>query len=126
MRAALSILLTTACVCHAETLQEVIDMALAGYPSIRVSNEQVKAAAANISLMRTAYLPRTDFLGQVNRATRNNVYGLLLPQSTLPNISGPPNPTNSLTSIWGTAVGVLVSWEPFDFGFRGANVQVAE
>src|SRR5690606_5264465 len=49
-----------------------------------------------------------------------------LPQSTLPSISGPPNPTNDLTSVWGSAVGLLVSWEPFDFGLRRANVQAAE
>jgi len=34
--------------------------------------------------------------------------------------------TNSLDSVWGTAVGGLVSWEPFDFGLRRANIEVAE
>ena len=110
----------------AETLQEVVNAAVANYPSIRVSNEQLKAAASNIALVRTAWLPRADLLGQVNRATKNNIYGLTLPQSTLPSISGPPNPTNSLGSVWGSAVGFLVSWEPFDFGLRQANVDVAE
>jgi outer membrane protein TolC len=108
------------------TLAEVVKDSLANYPAVRVSTEQLQAAAHGISLARTAYLPRADLLGQVNRATRNNVFGLLLPQSTLPGISGPPNPTNSLTSVWGTAVGALVSWEPFDFGLRQANVNIAE
>ena len=79
-----------------------------------------------LQLARTAYLPRADVLAQLNRATRNNVFGLLLPQSTLPTISGPPNPENDMTNVWGSAVGFLVSWEPFDFGLRRANVEVAE
>ncbi len=99
--------------------------ALEHYPSIRVSDEQVSAAAAGINLARTAYLPHLDALGQVNRATRNNVFGLILPNSVIPSISGPVLGTNSLNSVWGTAVGALVSWEPFDFGLRAANVSVA-
>jgi outer membrane protein TolC len=108
------------------SLPEAIDAALKHYPSIRASQQQTAAAAAAIQLARTAYLPRADVLAQLNRATRNNVFGLLLPQSTLPTISGPPKPENDLTSVWGSAVGFLVSWEPFDFGLRRANIDVAE
>jgi outer membrane protein TolC len=108
------------------TLPEAVDAALKNYPAIRVPQQQSAAAAAAIRLARTAYLPRADVLAQLNRATRNNVFGLLLPQSTLPTISGPPNPENDLTNVWGSAVGFLVSWEPFDFGLRKANVGVAE
>jgi outer membrane protein TolC len=108
------------------TLRETVGQASANYPSVRVSREQFEAASAAIALARSAYLPRADFLAQANRATRNNVFGLLLPQATLPTISGPPNPTNSMTSVWGSAIGVLVSWEPFDFGLRQANVEAAE
>jgi outer membrane protein TolC len=108
------------------TLPEAVESALKHYPSIRVSQQQTAAAAAAIQLARTAYLPRADVLAQLNRATRNNVFGLLLPQSTLPTISGPPKPENDLTSVWGSAVGFLVSWEAFDFGLRRANIEVAE
>lgn len=107
------------------TLNEAVQQALDKYPAVRTSLEQVSAAAAGINLARTAYLPRADFLGQVNRATHNNVFGLVLPQSVLPSISGPVLGTNSLNNVWGTAVGGLVSWEPFDFGLRKANVAVA-
>jgi outer membrane protein TolC len=110
----------------AMTLAETSEKAIAHYPSIRVSNEELGAAAAQINLARTAFLPRADFIAQVNRATRNNVFGLLFPQSILPSISGPPNPVNSMTSVWGSATGFLVSWEPFDFGLRQANVDFAE
>jgi outer membrane protein len=107
------------------TIAQSVEQALKQYPAIRASLEQVAAADAGINLARTAYLPRTDFLGQVNRATRNNVFGLLLPQSVIPSISGPVLGLNELTNVWGTAAGVLVSWEPFDFGLRKANVEVA-
>jgi outer membrane protein len=107
------------------TLSQAIDAALRSYPSIHVSQEQMNAAAAGIRLAQTAYLPRVDGLAQINRTTRNNVFGLLLPQSIIPNISGPVLGTNSLGSVWGSATGVLVSWQPFDFGLRHANVTTA-
>jgi outer membrane protein TolC len=31
-----------------------------------------------------------------------------------------------MTNVWGTAAGFLVSWEPFDFGLRKANVAAAD
>ncbi len=108
------------------TLAQAVEGAAKNYPSIRVSQEQMNAASAGIRLARTAYLPRIDALAQVNRATRNNVFGMLLPQSVIPSMSGPVIGTNNLGSSWGTAVGGLVSWEPFDFGLRRANVSVAE
>ncbi len=112
--------------CAPLTLPQAVEMAVEQYPSVRASLEQVSAAAAGVNLARTGYLPRADFLGQVNRATRNNVFGLVLPQSVLPSVSGPVLGTNGLTNVWGSAVGLLVSWEPFDFGLRKANVDTAE
>src|SRR5437660_12249567 len=103
------------------TLSQAVEDALRNYPSIRVSQEQINAAAAGIQLARTAYLPRVDLLAQANRATRNNVFGLLLPQSTIPSISGPVLGTNTLGTAWGSAIGTLVTWEPFDLGLRKAS-----
>src|SRR6476469_2126390 len=70
-------------------LQQAVDAAVRNYPSIRVSSEQMEAAAAAIELARTAYLPRADVLAQINRGTRNNVFGLLLPQSAISPMSAP-------------------------------------
>jgi outer membrane protein len=108
------------------TMGQAVEAALRNYPSVRVSQEQIGAAAAGIRLARTAYLPRIDMLAQANRATRNNVFGLLLPQSVIPSMSGPVIGTNNLGTAWGSVVGTLVTWEPFDFGLRRANVAVAE
>ena len=107
------------------TLRQAVADALKNYPSIRVSQEEINAAAAGIRLARTAYLPHVDMVAQVNRATRNNVFGILLPQSAIPSMSGPVLGTNNLGTAWGSAVGTLVSWEPFDFGARQANVSAA-
>jgi outer membrane protein len=107
------------------TITAAVESAVRNYPSIRVSQEQINAAAAGIQLARTAYLPRVDALAQANRATRNNVFGLLLPQSVIPSMSGPVIGTNNFGTAWGSVVGGLVTWEPFDFGLRDANVAVA-
>ena len=70
------------------------------YPAITVTQEQINAVAAGIQLARTAYLPRVDALAQANRATRNNVFGLLLPQNVIPSISGPVLGTNNFGTAW--------------------------
>jgi outer membrane protein len=107
------------------TIQQAVQNALQNYPSITVSQEQINAAAASIELARTAYLPRIDSLAQVNRSTRNNIFGLLLPQGVIPAISGPVLGSNNFGTVWNSAIGALVSWEPFDFGLRGAGVSAA-
>src|SRR6185369_14213489 len=108
------------------TMTQAVETALRNYPSIQVTQEQIASAAAAIEVARTAYLPRIDTTAQVNRATRNNVFGMLLPQQVIPSLSGPVIGSNNLGTAWGSAVGGLVSWEPFDFGLRRANVGIAE
>jgi len=111
------------------TISAAVDAALRNYPSIQVSQEQLNAAAAGISLARTAYLPRIDTLAQVNRGSRNNVFGQLLPQlpqTVIPTLSGPVIGSNNFGSAFGSALGALITWEPFDFGLRQAGVNAAE
>lgn len=107
------------------TISQFVESSIKNYPAIRVSQEQINAASAAIQLARTAYLPRLDAVAQVNRATRNNVFGVLLPQSGIPSMSGPVIGSNNFGSVWGSAIGALVTWEPFDFGLRSANVAAA-
>lgn len=61
----------------------------------------------------------------MNRATDNNVPGLLLPNTIVSPISGPIHVVNAGTSAWGSTAGFLVSWEPFDLGQRAAHVASA-
>jgi outer membrane protein TolC len=107
------------------TLQQAVENAARNYPSVTVSQEQIAAASAGIQLARTAYQPRLDSIVQVNRATRNNIFGLLFPQSVIPSISGPVLGTNNSGSVWGSAVGATVTWEPFDLGLRSTTVSAA-
>jgi len=107
------------------SLNDVVESALREYPQIHISQEELNASIANIRLARTAYLPRADGLLQANRATRNNIFGALLPQNIIPPISGPVIGSNNGGSVWGSAIGVLVTWQPFDFGLRHANVVAA-
>jgi outer membrane protein TolC len=65
-------------------------------------------------------------LWQTNRATANNIYGLLLPQGIIPSISGPVIASDNTRSAWGSAGGSLISWQPFDFGVRAAQVNAAK
>jgi outer membrane protein TolC len=108
------------------TLDQALQYALDHYPSVRAALEQVNASNANLSVARSANLPRFDSLWQTNRATANNIFGQLLPQSVIPSISGPVLPSASSESVWGSAAGGLLSWEPVDFGLRGAMVHEAD
>ncbi len=108
------------------TLDEAITYAMEHYPAVRAALEQVNASTAGVEVARGAYLPRLDSLWQSNRATANNVFGQILPQSVIPAMSGPVLPATSSQNVWGSAVGGLISWEPFDFGLRHASVATAQ
>ncbi|MBI2188596.1 MAG: TolC family protein [Acidobacteria bacterium] len=108
------------------TLPQAVQYAVEHYPAIQASLARVSAQQAGVDLARTAYLPRVDYGIQINRATRNNVAGLLLPGTPVPPISGPASDSASSSTIWGTATGLLLSWETFDFGLRRASVGLAE
>src|SRR5258705_3016450 len=105
-------------------LDAAVELALSNYPDVRTAQAQVAAASANIGLARTAYLPRLDLLYHENRATTNNIFGQLFPQTVIPSLTGPVLPTQSFRSTFGSAGGVLLSWEPFDFGVRKGQVDV--
>src|SRR5258708_2293201 len=107
------------------TLEQAVDFALKNYPAVRAALERVNAAQAGVGLARTSYLPRADMLWQTNRATDNNITGLLLPQSVIAPITGAVTLSPSNQNAWGSAAGLLFSWEPFDLGYRGAKVDAA-
>ena len=108
------------------TLEQALQYAVDHYPTVRAALEQVNASMANVGVAKAAYLPRFDSIWQTNRATANNTFGQLLPQSVIPSISGPVLPSASGQSVWGSAAGGLLSWEPVDFGLRSAIVREAE
>ena len=81
---------------RALTLNDAIQSAIRNYPAIRESRARAQAAEEGVGVARTAYLPRLDVLWQENRGTTNNVFGMLLPQSTIFSITGPVLGTRSL------------------------------
>ncbi len=118
----ISLFAATAAWTQALSIVTVVQDAERDYPLIHVTEAELNASVANIRLSRTAYLPRVDGIAQFNRATRNNVFRALLPQSIVPSMSGPVIDSNNGGSVWGSATGLLVNWQPFDFGLRHANV----
>ena len=108
------------------TLEQAIQYATDHYPTIRAALEQVNATTAGVDVARSAYLPHLDSLWQSNRGTANNTFGQVLPQSVIPSLTGPVLSSTSADSVWGSAVGALFSWEPFDFGLRHSSVVTAE
>ncbi len=108
------------------TLDQAIAYAADHYPAVRAALEGVNASAAGVDVARSAYLPRLDALWQANRATANNIFGVLLPQSSIPAMSGPVLARASAQSVWGSATGALFSWEVLDFGLRRETVVAAE
>jgi len=107
------------------TLEEAVAFALKNYPAVRASLERLRSAEAGVGLARTSYLPRTEVFWQSNRATDNNIAGLTIPNSVVAPITGPVTLSPSNQSAWGSAGGLLFSWEPLDFGYRGARVEAA-
>lgn len=108
------------------TVPEAVSFALAHYPAVRASLEQYNAARAGVGLARTSELPRLDGVWQGDRGSRESVLGVLLPQS--PNIltgtQGSVTP-HANRPFWASGAGSLLSWEPFDFGYRGAQIRSA-
>lgn len=107
------------------TVAQVMETAKEHYPAIKAAQAQQQAAQGAIGLAKTAYLPHVEVLWQTNRATANNIYGLLLPQSVIPNISGPVIASDNTRSAWSSGAGSLINWQPFDFGLRSATVDAA-
>jgi outer membrane protein len=107
------------------TIQDAVRLAIDNYPAVRAAMATAKASAAGVDVARTTYLPRVDLLYQANRATRNSVTGTLLPQPVVAGVSGGIG-LNRAETVWGSAAGVMLNWEPFDFGSRRASVDSAE
>jgi outer membrane protein len=108
------------------TFEQALQYAVEHYPTVRAALEEINASTAGVAVAKAAYLPRLDSLWQSHRGTANNIFGQVLPQSVIPAMSGPVLDSASGRSVWGSATGALLSWEPFDFGLRDATVANAQ
>jgi outer membrane protein len=107
------------------TVQGAVGYALAHYPAVQAAIQRYVAAREGVGLAKTSYLPSVNMIYQDARATRNAVAGVLLPNSVIPNPSGTVIPASSQT-FWQSGAGILLSDEPFDFGYRRAELRLAE
>lgn len=107
------------------TLPALLSIVADSDPAVRAAEWANARAGQEVTLADSARLPTVQALAQVNRATTNNVFGMLLPQATIPSISGPPAADTRSTSVWGTAAGALLMWDAVDFGRRDAGIRAA-
>jgi outer membrane protein TolC len=107
------------------TLSQAISFALAHHPSLRARAALDRAAEARTSEARSGLLPDLDLVLQLNRATGNVLQGALFPMRNIPNVSGPPRPSQFDSGVFGTAAGIGVSWDVVGLERRMALVDVA-
>lgn len=108
------------------TLRKTIATARVAFAEVRATNAELSAANEGVGLAKKAYLPEGEVYLQWNRATHNNVFGLLFPSGSVPSISGPAFDQTTSESTFGSVAAALVRWEAFDFGVRAAAVREAE
>ncbi len=108
------------------TVEQAVDYALAHYPSVQASLEQYNAARSSVALARTDLLPDLQTVWQGDRGSRESVLGVLLPQypNILTGTQGSVTP-HANRPFWTSGAGVLLSWEPFTFGYRHAEIRSA-
>ncbi|MGH9460848.1 MAG: TolC family protein [Vicinamibacteria bacterium] len=108
------------------TLGAAVRMAVEDFAEVHASAAELSAAEESLGVAKKAYVPDADIYLQWNRATRNNVFGLVIPGGNVPGISGPVLEETSSQGAWGSAASVLLHWNAFDFGVRAAGVREAE
>lgn len=103
-------------------LKSLLTLAETNYPVIAAKQAEAEAALASVSLEKNTLLPSLDAAYQANYSTYNNITGMSFPGQLLP-ISGPPTTENYNTAVPGSAVSLLLKWEPVTFGQRNAAVE---
>lgn len=108
------------------SLRKAVEEAWSKYPSVAAASAALSAAGSQVKAARDEYLPSASLHLQLNHATRNNVLGAMLPNQTIPPVSGFVASGPSGRGVFGTAMGVMLSWTAYDFGTRRAKVALAE
>lgn len=104
------------------SLPQALQLAQANFPQLRARQQQVTAADNRRRVVLTEALPQADVQLQGQYGTVNNIYGLLLPQSAIFPITGPAGTPAEYRGVFGSAGGLLFSWEPLSFGQRQARL----
>ena len=105
-------------------LENLLEIGIANYPTIRASQLRTNAAQTAISYEQRDLIPRLSLSYQANLATHNNIAGMYYPGFIMP-ISGPVREENNYRTFAGSATSLLLTWNPFTFGKRSSRVQHA-
>jgi len=104
------------------SLTQALQLAQANFPQLRARQQQVAAADNRQRVIQTEALPQADAQLQGQYGTVNNIYGLFFPQSAVLPISGPAGTPAEYRGVFGSAGGLLFTWEPLSFGQRQARL----
>lgn len=107
------------------SLHDLLRQAETNYPLLKSRALDVLAAQKGIEISRSTAIPSLDASYQLNRATYNNITGMVFPQFIIP-ISGPPSSGNNMNGAYGSAASILLNWQPFTFGQRKAQVDYSK
>src|ERR1035438_8820391 len=106
------------------SLKDIAALVKNNLPQLRAYKEQAIAASQNINLEKNTFVPGATVGYQANYNTYNNITGMNYPGLIMP-ITGPPSANNNTNFIPGSALAMLVKWEPITFGQRNAAIQKA-
>jgi outer membrane protein TolC len=107
------------------SIHELLKQAEANYPLLKSKMLDTKAAQKGISVSQSTFIPTLDASYQVNRATYNNITGMVYPQFIIP-ISGPPSTGNIMNGVYGTAASLVLNWQPITFGQRQSQIDYSK
>jgi len=106
------------------SLKELPALVENNLPQIQVYKEQSNATSQGINLAKNTLVPEAAVGYQINYTTFNNITGMSYPGLIMP-ITGPPSSNNNIDFVPGTALTLLVKWNPVTFGQRNAAIQKA-
>lgn len=106
-------------------LDSLLQTTARNYPLIKAKRLQTRGLEEAVQLRRNGFIPSLNVSYQVDYATYNNITGMIYPQFIVP-ISGPPSQTNNYSGIPGSAAALTLFWEPFTFGQRGTEIDLAK
>ena len=107
------------------TLEGAVSAALKNYPTVVETESKAKATSAEVTLVKTTYLPRLDIFLQELRGSVNNTIGVLFPPLSIPQITGILDAPRTFKSYWHSNASAFMSWELYDFGLRHHQVMEA-
>jgi outer membrane protein TolC len=106
-------------------LDSLLKTTVRNYPLIKAKRLQAEGLQYGVKLRQNDIIPSVYGSYQVDYATYNNITGMIYPQYVIP-ISGPPSKSNIYSGVPGSAAALNLQWQPFTFGQRQSEVELAK